>query len=110
MSLKIKWLGHAGFRLAFNDHEGVDRVIYIDTWLENPKLPAEFKGKVPDDADLVLVTHGHFDHSSSAPAILNASTKAGSKIVAVGDLNKFYQKHHAIPVDRCEGGNKGGTS
>ena len=30
--LEIKFLGHAGFRLAFNDGEK-ERVIYIDTWL-----------------------------------------------------------------------------
>ena len=44
---KIHWLGHDSFRL-----DGTV-TIYIDPW----KLPA---GLPP--ADLILVTHEHFDH------------------------------------------------
>ncbi len=44
----IHWLGHASFRIEN------EQVIYIDPWkLKHPKL-----------ADLVLVTHGHYDHFS----------------------------------------------
>ena len=45
----IHWLGHASFRL---DADGV--VIYFD--------PRNLKNPIP--ADVVLVTHGHFDHLS----------------------------------------------
>lgn len=46
---KIKWLGHASFRI-----DGTDTTIYVDPWkLINP---------VP--ADIVCVTHSHFDHLS----------------------------------------------
>lgn len=45
---KIKWLGHAGFRI-----EG-SKVVYIDP----------FKIKGGDKADLILVTHTHHDHLS----------------------------------------------
>ena len=44
----IHWLGHASFRIE----DGV--VIYIDPW--------KIKRAVP--ADLIMVTHGHFDHFS----------------------------------------------
>jgi len=44
----IHWLGHASFRI--DD----DITIYIDPW----------KLKEPMPADIVLVTHGHFDHLS----------------------------------------------
>ena len=35
MSLKIRWLGHAGFRISFTDPKDgtIERVIYIDAWL-----------------------------------------------------------------------------
>jgi len=47
--MQIDWLGHDGMRITA---EG--RVIYID--------PYQIEGGVP--ADIVLVTHGHFDHCS----------------------------------------------
>jgi len=60
---KITWLGHAGFRIEV-EHNQTPYVIYIDIWLENSKYPEEWKQKgTPDDADLILVTHGHLDHS-----------------------------------------------
>jgi len=55
----IRWLGHAGFKISFHDKDHVHRNIYIDAWLDNPFLPEDLKGSIPDDADLALVTHGH---------------------------------------------------
>ncbi|RLI96571.1 MAG: MBL fold metallo-hydrolase [Candidatus Aenigmatarchaeota archaeon] len=45
--IKIEWLGHASFKIS-------DKlVIYIDPYV----LPAE-----PEKADLIFVTHEHYDH------------------------------------------------
>lgn len=46
----IHWLGHATFRITDGDTQ-----IYIDPW----KLPDGAPG-----ADVILITHGHFDHYS----------------------------------------------
>ena len=64
---EIQWLGQSTTRITTPG----GKVIVIDPWLtSNPKTPAQYKtleslGKV----DLVLVTHGHFDHFADAPAL-----------------------------------------
>ncbi|MBI5722368.1 MAG: MBL fold metallo-hydrolase [Planctomycetes bacterium] len=50
MPVEIKWLLHASFRLA-----GDGAVIYLDPW----KIRGE-----PHDADIVFVSHSHYDHFS----------------------------------------------
>jgi len=47
----IEWLGHDSFRITGS------KVIYIDPWKIAPKAPP---------ADLILVTHDHYDHFSKA--------------------------------------------
>ena len=65
--IKVQWLGQAAFKITTIS----GKVIVIDPWLRtNPKTPEAFRdpaklGKV----DLVLVTHGHFDHIADAPEI-----------------------------------------
>ena len=50
MSVEIKWINHASFRIAGS------RVIYIDPW----KIPGS-----PHDANVVFVSHSHYDHCSA---------------------------------------------
>jgi L-ascorbate metabolism protein UlaG (beta-lactamase superfamily) len=51
MSLEIRWMGHASFRMAA---ENV--VLYVDPWKLSSAKP---------DANLVFVSHAHFDHYSA---------------------------------------------
>jgi len=62
---------------------------------------------VPDDADLVLVTHGHFDHAKDAPELVKASKKP-AKVVCNGDIYRFYQKTADIKEAQAAFMNKGG--
>ena len=50
MAVEITWIGHASFRLA-----SPECVVYIDPW----KLPT-----APHDANVVFVSHSHYDHCS----------------------------------------------
>ncbi|MFW6062042.1 MAG: MBL fold metallo-hydrolase [Planctomycetota bacterium] len=50
MAVKVKWYGHASFRI-----QSGQSVVYIDPW----KLP-----EAPHDADVVFVSHSHYDHCS----------------------------------------------
>ena len=68
----------------------MERVVYIDTWLDNPKMPEDSK-KCPSDCDLFLVTHGHFDHAASAPEFIKTSTK-GAKVISNFEIGLHYQK------------------
>src|SRR2546427_6498786 len=49
------------------------------------------------DADLCLVTHGHFDHIQDVPALMKTS-----RVTLVGspEVGRFLREPHGIPADR----------
>src|SRR5437899_2158330 len=49
------------------------------------------------DADLCLVTHGHFDHIQDVPALMKASRMA---LVASPEVCRFLRETHGLPADR----------
>jgi len=62
--LAITWLGHSAVHIT--TPQGTQ--ILIDPFLEqNPKYPKEYK--LPEKLDLLLLTHGHFDHIADAVSI-----------------------------------------
>jgi len=64
---EIQWLGQATTRITTPG----GKVIVIDPWVtSNPKTPEQFKSlEAMGKVDLILVTHGHFDHFADAPAL-----------------------------------------
>lgn len=66
--IEIKWLGHSGFLIKNS------KVIYIDPY--NIKNNSE-------KADLILITHSHYDHCSFAD--MNKIIKEGTKIIITAD-------------------------
>ena len=69
--VEITWLGHDGFRIK------KDRVVYVD--------PFKLAGK-PEAADLVCVTHEHFDHLSVDD--LGKVVTAGTTVVTIPACEK----------------------
>jgi len=90
---KLTWLGHAAFKLVTPK----GKVLYVDPWITNPKNPTgkDDLAKI-DKADLILVTHGHFDHVGDAAAI---AKKTKAKLVSTFDLGKAMVQYAGYPKD-----------
>ena len=96
--LAFTWFGHSTFLFL---SPGGKRIL-IDPWLTtNPSCPDASK-KVRD-LDLMLVTHGHDDHSSDAVAIARAT---GARVIAPYELAVWLQ-HKGL--QEVTGMNPGGT-
>jgi len=88
--VKVKWLGHAAFQI-----KGKDKTVYIDLG----------EGAAPSDkADLVLVTHSHWDHFD--PKVIERVRKEGTVIIAPRDcIPKLGAGARAVkPDDRLKVG------
>ena len=98
-SLSITWLGHATFVIKT---PGGKRIV-TDPWLEgNPACPAD-KKKI-DKADVILVSHGHFDHTGD---VVNVSRATNATTVGVFELTAWLEKKG---VQNLIGMNIGGTT
>ncbi len=99
MTASITWLGHSAFRFVLPD----GRVVFIDPWLqENPTCPAA--GKNVPRCDMILITHGHFDHVGDC---LDLVKRFDPVVIANYDLCTVLQKQAG--KGRFEGMNTGGT-
>lgn len=87
--VNIQWNGHDGYRLKANN-----KIIYIDPF----KLIQKYDNK--NDADLILITHNHFDHLSikDIDNIINSTTKLICSLECVESLNKTYGKNKIIAL------------
>ncbi len=102
--VEITWLGQAAFRIVSPG----GKVIVTDPWLRtNPLTPAAFKQ--PEGfakIDVLLVTHGHFDHIADAPALAQHHNVA---VRGPGDLLNTVMTLGVLPPNLLPRMNKGGT-
>ncbi len=92
---ELTWYGHSAFKVK--TPEG--KVLLIDPWITNPanksgKEDLEKIGKV----DLILISHGHFDHVGNAVEI---AKKTGAKLVTTYDLGMSLVKYADFPKDQA---------
>lgn len=89
---EVEWLGHAGFRIKSSE----DKIIYIDPF-QIGIAPEKEK------ADIVLITHSHFDHCNLED--INKIIKPNSRVVITADCqSKVARTKVPIKIEITEPG------
>ncbi len=97
--VKLTWIGHASFIL---ETPGGKRAL-IDPWMTgNPVAPDSLQD--PGDVDLILLSHGHSDHTGDV--IRLAKEKSPAAVICMIELGDYLESKG---VENIMGGNKGGT-
>lgn len=96
--LAITWLGHSTFLIRT---PGGKRVLF-DPWLTgNPRCPETLKK--PPKVDLILVSHGHSDHTGD---LVTCARESGAPVVAIWELCDWLGRKG---IQHVEPMNKGGS-
>jgi len=84
MALSITWLGHSTFLLGLAD----GKRIVLDPWLSNPRCPPQFaKPDALKPVDLILVSHGHSDHTGDVVPLARATQ---APVVCIFELGGHF--------------------
>jgi L-ascorbate metabolism protein UlaG (beta-lactamase superfamily) len=95
--VKLTWLGHATFRI-----ETGGKTVLVDPWVMGNPLCPENEKKVKK-VDVMLCTHGHFDHIGDAVEI---AKQHNPTVVGIFELCAWLEKKGAKKTSPM---NKGGT-
>ncbi len=96
--IRITWLGHSTFQIV----SGRGKTLVIDPWLaNNPACPSGMK--TLQKLDLMLLTHGHFDHFEDAVPLGRALKP---KVVANFEICQYLETEGITGTCPM---NKGGT-
>ncbi|MEP6777750.1 MAG: metal-dependent hydrolase [Chthoniobacterales bacterium] len=92
---QLTWYGHAAFKIT----TPAGKVILVDPWISNPlnKNAKEDLAKM-EKVDLILVTHGHFDHVGDAVEI---GKRTHAKLVTTFDLGNGIVRMLGYPKDQA---------
>jgi L-ascorbate metabolism protein UlaG (beta-lactamase superfamily) len=96
----ITWYGHSCFRI---DTAG-GRAIVLDPYFENPNSP--IKAEAVERCDLLLVSHGHFDHFGDA---LGIKSRLRPVWPCIHELSLWLPRRLPAGDEGVIGMNKGGT-
>jgi L-ascorbate metabolism protein UlaG (beta-lactamase superfamily) len=102
--VQVLWLGQAAFKITSPS----GKVIITDPWLRtNPRTPTPLRQlEALGKPDVLLVTHGHFDHIADAPALAQMHNVP---LRGPGDLLNTVMTLGVLPANLLPRMNKGGT-
>jgi L-ascorbate metabolism protein UlaG (beta-lactamase superfamily) len=81
MSLKLTWYGHASFRLDVDDH-----ILLVDPYFtDNPSASLSADQA---EADFILISHGHGDHTADAAKI---AKRTGAMIISNFEIANWFE-------------------
>src|SRR5260370_5292886 len=98
--VSFTWIGHGTWKVR----SARRKEILIGAWVMNNPVATE-KLKTIDRCDLMLITHGHFDHVHDALEIARATTP---KIVTIHEIGVWLTSK-GINGSTITAGNQGGT-
>ena len=86
--MKIKWLGHASFLITSDDGTKIITDPYT------PGGPLQY-GEIKESADIVTVSHGHFDHNNVAsvqgnPQVVQEAASVEIKGIKFSGLPSYH--------------------
>ena len=86
--IQISWTGHDGFKIRGTNSQNSQLTIYVDPYQLSPKYHNQ------NDADVVLLTHDHFDHLSidDLKQIVNNNTSIAAATECVEKLAELKLK------------------
>jgi L-ascorbate metabolism protein UlaG (beta-lactamase superfamily) len=97
--MNIIWLGHGSFRIEIGD-----QVLLIDPWLHgNPMLAPDHVSAAIAGATHIVVTHGHFDHTTD---VVQLSNDTQLPVSGIYELAKYL---HGQGAAKGHAFNRGGT-
>ena len=101
----VTWYGHAAFKIETPS----GKTLLVDPWFQNPSNPSGKDDLKQTKADLIFVTHGHFDHVGDA---VDIAKRTKAKLVTTFDLGNALVANAGYPKEQFgmdTGGNFGGT-
>jgi len=94
------WYGHSCYEVRTPG----DKVILIDPWFGNPRSPRSAESV--ERCDLLLVTHGHYDHMGDAVAL---ASRLRPTWPCIHEMSLWLARRLPGGGDAAVGMNKGGT-
>jgi len=101
---EVQFLGQATLKITTEN----DQTLMVDPFVrKNPVTPDGAKElSAHADVDLILLTHGHFDHIADAPPL---AERTGAKVALNADMGNTFRTEGITPGEQLIRFNKGGT-